>query len=312
VAGTGLLKNIAPCSRYNLTNLTDVNGTLFFTVVPADNLTSGVQLWKSDGTEAGTVLVRDLYPDADYSADVSVLAVVDGILVLRFRNFRLDAPRSELWSSDGTTAGTVLLKSNILPAQGIDTQFTKVYGILFFTGYDDSRGWELWKTEGSTAGTVLVKDIVPGPDGSNPTALTNVNGWLVFQACEPGSGCEVWVSDGTADGTRQLADIVPGGASAPLSKFTLNGSFIYVTTEELPGGHELWAIPMSALEPPPCVGDCDGTGSVTIDELITLVNIALGNAQASVCPHGVPSGAAVNVALIIQAVNVALNGCGGG
>ena len=57
------------------------------------------------------------------------------------------------------------------------------------------------------------------------------------------------------------------------------------------------------------VGDCNSDGQVTIDELITLVNIALGNAQPSACPHGVPSGAEVNVALIIQAVNNALTGC---
>jgi cysteine-rich repeat protein len=61
-----------------------------------------------------------------------------------------------------------------------------------------------------------------------------------------------------------------------------------------------------------CTGDCGGTGSVTIDEIITLVNIALGNAQPSACPHGVPDGAEVNIALIIQAVNAALSGCGGG
>jgi len=48
---------------------------------------------------------------------------------------------------------------------------------------------------------------------------------------------------------------------------------------------------------------------VTIDEIITLVNIALGTAQTSACPHGVPSGADVDVALIIRAVNVALTGC---
>ena len=64
-----------------------------------------------------------------------------------------------------------------------------------------------------------------------------------------------------------------------------------------------------ALSPEPCVGDCDGTGSTTINELITLANVALGTAQPSACPHGVPSGAEVNVALIIQAVNKALNGC---
>jgi len=64
------------------------------------------------------------------------------------------------------------------------------------------------------------------------------------------------------------------------------------------------------FSPEPCVGDCDGTGSATVDELVTLVNVALGNAQPSACPHGVPSGADVDIALIIQAVNAALNGCG--
>ena len=49
---------------------------------------------------------------------------------------------------------------------------------------------------------------------------------------------------------------------------------------------------------------------MTIGELITLVNIALGSAQPSACAHGVPDGVAVDIALIIQAVNNALNGCG--
>ena len=61
-----------------------------------------------------------------------------------------------------------------------------------------------------------------------------------------------------------------------------------------------------------CVGDCDGGGSVTIDELITLVSIALGTAPPAACAHGVARGAAVDIALIIQAVNHALNGCAAG
>jgi len=48
---------------------------------------------------------------------------------------------------------------------------------------------------------------------------------------------------------------------------------------------------------------------VTIDGLITLVNIALGNAQPSACLDGVPSGADVDIALILQAVSNPLNGC---
>jgi hypothetical protein len=61
--------------------------------------------------------------------------------------------------------------------------------------------------------------------------------------------------------------------------------------------------------PPSCTGDCDGDGTVTVDEILTLVNIALGNADATACPNGIPSGAQVDVALILTAVNNALNGC---
>ena len=61
--------------------------------------------------------------------------------------------------------------------------------------------------------------------------------------------------------------------------------------------------------PPHCVGDCDGSGAVTVDELITLVNITLGNVPPSACAHGIPADVEVDIALIIQAVNNALNGC---
>src|SRR5438552_1001118 len=38
-----------------------------------------------------------------------------------------------------------------------------------------------------------------------------------------------------------------------------------------------------AAAQPACVGDCDGGGAVTINEIITMVNIALGNANDAVC-----------------------------
>jgi hypothetical protein len=48
---------------------------------------------------------------------------------------------------------------------------------------------------------------------------------------------------------------------------------------------------------------------VAVNEIITLVNITLGNADPSACAPGVPSGVEVNITLIVQAVNNALNGC---
>ncbi|MGF1977027.1 MAG: ELWxxDGT repeat protein, partial [Nostoc sp. CmiSLP01] len=42
----------------NPQNLTNVNGTLYFVAI--DN-SGGYELWKSDGTEAGTVSVKDIF-----------------------------------------------------------------------------------------------------------------------------------------------------------------------------------------------------------------------------------------------------------
>jgi hypothetical protein len=71
------------------------------------------------------------------------------------------------------------------------------------------------------------------------------------------------------------------------------------------------ATPVPAL----CIGDCDGGGTVTVNEIIVLVNMVLGTqTQLSACAQGIPPDISdvsqMNVALIIQAVTRALNGCG--
>lgn len=63
--------------------------------------------------------------------------------------------------------------------------------------------------------------------------------------------------------------------------------------------------------PPLCTGDCDASGRVAVDELVTLVNIALDTAEPSACANGIPSGAAVDIALLVRSVNNALTACGG-
>jgi hypothetical protein len=98
-------------------------------------------------------------------------------------------------------------------------------------------------------------------------------------------------------------------AAAPVNNLDQRG-FVRPGT-----GHtqcSIGAYEADATAPQACIGDCDVGGSVTVDEILTLVNIALGTAQPSACLHGVPSGADVNVALIIQAVNNALSDCGAG
>ncbi len=59
-----------------------------------------------------------------------------------------------------------------------------------------------------------------------------------------------------------------------------------------------------------CSGDCNGDGRVSINEIITCVNIALGADQLSACAACDANGdGTIEINEIIQAVNNALNGC---
>ena len=64
--------------------------------------------------------------------------------------------------------------------------------------------------------------------------------------------------------------------------------------------------------PPACVGDCNGQGEVTVNELLTMVNIALGNLEVTACEAGDANhDGEITVNEILTAVNNTLNGCPG-
>jgi hypothetical protein len=70
------------------------------------------------------------------------------------------------------------------------------------------------------------------------------------------------------------------------------------------------ATPTATAAPTVCVGDCNGVGTVSIDDLLTMINIALGNAPRSNCAKGDANGdGRITVDEILTAVNNALNGC---
>lgn len=61
---------------------------------------------------------------------------------------------------------------------------------------------------------------------------------------------------------------------------------------------------------PACLGDCDGSGAVTVDEIITMVNIALGQGSVDSCPAGDSDGSGtITVDEIVSGTNNALTGC---
>ena len=238
-AGTVLVKSgfVGSSGAGFFGQLVDVSGTLFFKATDSVN---GTELWKSDGTPAGTQLVKDVLPGIgdgiSLSGGFNSAANVNGTLYF----VGIDATTGfELWKTDGTAAGTVLVKDIVVGASSRPSELTNVNGTLFFVAQDNVAGSELFRSDGTAAGTVVVRDINVGGFGSNPRLLTNVNGTLFFVANDGVNGNELWKSDGTAAGTVLVTDITTASTGGP-SQLISVGNRLFFTVDDGVHSSELW------------------------------------------------------------------------
>jgi ELWxxDGT repeat protein len=288
-AGTVMVKDIntTEAGGSHPSNLTVVNNTLFFT---ADNgaTNNGEELWKTDGTEAGTVMVKDIMPGSNTS-EPSNLFNLNGVLFFTAVSDMLFFPTPQLWKSDGTEAGTVVAGRPVYRG-GNPANLTGLNGTLYYTctiiyngnelwKYDDVNGnsqvgginidhgtgdsnpasitifnnqlyfsatdgingRELWKVDGVGGTPVLVKEINTSAGiGSDPTSLIVLNGSLFFSADDGVNGRELWKSDGTTAGTVMLKDINAIGSGSPVI-IGKSGFKFYFAANDGVHGNELWS-----------------------------------------------------------------------
>lgn len=188
------------------------NGHAFW-VAPRPATGSGppYNLWTSDGTAEGTRIVHEIYAPVPRltspPGDPDNIAVSGRYVYFRYRPSN---DTIQLWKTDGTEAGTQLVKS--FHNTGINVPFTgvDVQGTLYFVMQDDATGNEIWKTDGTEAGTQVI-DLSPGGRDSFIHSLIDVNGTLYFAGTifEDGSAPRggVFRSEGTVDGTELLAPV---------------------------------------------------------------------------------------------------------
>lgn len=99
----------------------------------------------------------------------------------------------ELWKTDGTSTGTVLVNDiNHGIQSSCPTQIASINNQIYFQAYDNEHGLELWKSDGTTSGTVLVSDILPGLQGSSPTSILSIGDDIFFIAETINSGRQIF------------------------------------------------------------------------------------------------------------------------
>lgn len=170
----------------------------FFGGMPAG--AADVELYRTDGTEGGTVLVKEINPDGDSWPQ---FLGQDGHKVYFAAQY--DGTGLEgLFFTDGTEAGTELVKSGIGFPYEKEAVFSE--GALYFSGDDGENGFELWTSDGTAGGTALLKDLnTPIGDSSRPMDFIEYDNEVYFRARDDTFTYYLWKSDGTAAGTGKVS-----------------------------------------------------------------------------------------------------------
>lgn len=180
---THLVRDITPGpeSTY-IHELASVNQRLFFS--------TGRGLWKSDGTEQGTVQITELYGATQLRSLRTMLYFFASAKEGGFG----------LWRSDGTAAGTVQVTSIM---RNLPTKVIAAHDRLFFIVDDGVHGHELWTSDGTADGTRMVNDLTASGSSFDSCCtpelvMVGSHVYFVTTAVYPK---QLWKSDGTADGT---------------------------------------------------------------------------------------------------------------
>jgi ELWxxDGT repeat protein len=194
----------------------------------ANDGVKGMELWRSNGTVAGTVLQRDIFPGSSssllsdsFSEPTSRASVTLDNVVYFLANAGGDA-NFELWRSDGTNTGTRMLKNDetgkpFTPLNSLAIAGGELF-LFTYEGYQGGTYIEkrtLWKSDGTTTGTVPIYELLhDDATGSLQLHLFGGGAHLYFLTTVYLDPATMYASNGTPEGTEivyQFGDMESAG-----------------------------------------------------------------------------------------------------
>lgn len=219
--------------------LTDETGE--FALFQADDGVSGSELFRSDGTEAGTIQVKDINIGGGGSSPsvITRFGPTQSVEMLGSLYFTADdgVNGEELWKTDGTEEGTVLVKDINPAGSSRPSRLTVFNDTLYFSADEDGDFFDdgLWKSDGTEAGTEKIN--ITLPFGGVPSAVTVVasNNLNVFFTLDNIGKHELWASNGTELGTG-LVKVIGDNSNF----HTVMNNKLYFQGDDGTNGEELW------------------------------------------------------------------------
>lgn len=200
---------------------------------------TGSELYVTDGTLAGTRMVKEIRPGSN---DAAIRHMVDLNGTLLFQAFD-DEHALELWRSDGTAEGTFMVK-DVDPGKQSGVAFNGpgmrvLGGVVIFPGQNAVSGIEPWRSDGTAEGTYPLADLQPGSGSSMGTFsryLGIFNGRLYVTYESPSGSYVSWETDGTFAGTK----LTPTMQAS--NEFVQIGAVTYFRGNDTDHGTEPWQI----------------------------------------------------------------------
>ena len=256
--GTTLVKNIidGPTGS-NTTDAYHLFSNNSYLLLSVRTATEGAELWKSDGTDAGTIPLADINPGAA-SSNPDYFSPYNNLVIFQATDA---AHGTEYWKTNGTPAGTTILKDinpgpgNMYAFSNLPFQF-RFNNKLFFVANDGTRGDEVWSTDGTELNTVILKDIQSAPfSATSVFNAVKVGDKFFFTSSDLNTRFEMWQSDGTPNGTTLFKAFSPvdyGGSPFIFPPYDIDfvnltvtqplfqGNKFFFTAGTVDEGVELW------------------------------------------------------------------------